>query len=157
MKTFEEEFGVSRFSSLSRTDQFEIYRIHSIMELPNAVFVFGSNEAGIHGAGAAKVAAEKYGAIKGMGRGFASSYRSYAIPTKDYDLKVRTLIEIEHDVREFLEIVIAGNESWAEEDLIFAVTRIGCGYAGYKDEDIAPMFANAPVNCLLPIGWRDYK
>jgi hypothetical protein len=39
----------------------------------------------------------------------------------------------------------------------FQVTRIGCGLAGYEDNDIAPMFVDAPQNCILPVGWRTYK
>ena len=39
--------------------------------------------------------------------------------------------------------------------LQFNVTRIGCGLAGYKDEQIAPFFKDAPLNCYLPIGWRE--
>ena len=35
------------------------------------------------------------------------------------------------------------------------VTRIGCGLAGYKDEDMAPFFKDAPYNCLLPDEWRE--
>jgi hypothetical protein len=40
-------------------------------------------------------------------------------------------------------------------DLTFQVTRIGCGLAGYDDADIAPLFEDAPVNCILPVGWRN--
>jgi hypothetical protein len=39
---------------------------------------------------------------------------------------------------------------------VFHVTRIGCGLAGYNDRDIAPMFAGAPANCVLPDGWRAF-
>jgi hypothetical protein len=47
---------------------------------------------------------------------------------------------------------------YAQENLdtIFLVTRIGCGLAGFKDEDIAPLFRNAPHNCILPVQWRPW-
>ena len=47
----------------------------------NTIFVFGSNPEGRHGAGAAKVAREKFGAIYGQGEGLQGN--AYALPTKD--------------------------------------------------------------------------
>ena len=111
-----------------------------------SIFVFGSNEAGRHGTGAAK-AARKHGAIYGQGRGRQGD--SYAIPTKDKHLETRPLQSIALDVQIFIEYANAHPE------LTFEVTRIGCGLAGYKDGDIAPMFRGAPPNCVLPDGWRE--
>lgn len=113
---------------------------------PNNVFVFGSNLAGIHGAGAAKTALTKYGADWGVGLGQRGN--SYAIPTKDRDLHTLPLRDIKFQVRVFL--------TWARNhpNTEFFVTRIGCGLAGYTDEQISPMFAEAPSNCDLPMGWR---
>ena len=110
-----------------------------------SIFVFGSNEAGRHGAGAAK-AAKKHGAIYGQGRGRQGD--SYAIPTKDKHLETRPLHAIALDVQIFIQYA---NE---HPELTFEVTRIGCGLAGYKYSDIAPMFKDAPSNCNLPEGWR---
>ena len=110
------------------------------------IFVFGSNQAGRHGKGAALTARRKYGAIQGIGEGRQGN--SYAVPTKDFHLKTLPLEDIQGFVLRFL---------WYAEEhphLEFNVTRIGCGLAGYKDEDIAPMFKNAPSNCYLPSGWR---
>jgi hypothetical protein len=98
------------------------------------VLVFGSNEMGVHGAGAAAFAFDKCGARLGQGYGFAGL--SFAIPTKDWDIEVLPLDQIEHYVKGFVRFVkrkIGGN--WK-----FYVTRIGCGLAGYKPEEIAPMF-----------------
>ena len=110
------------------------------------IFVFGSNLAGRHGKGAALTARQEHGAIYGQGVGLQG--RSYAIPTKDQYLRTLPLNRIKWFVDAFLEFAVK------HPKLTFTVTRIGCGLAGYKDEDIAPMFENAPENCLLPEGWR---
>jgi hypothetical protein len=106
------------------------------------VFVFGSNESGIHGAGAAKVARTNFGAQ--MSKGFGMSGKSFAIPTKDWDIKTLPLEVIKFYVDRF----IAFAES--NSSLTFLVTKIGCGLAGYSAADIGPLFANAPSNVVLP-------
>ncbi len=111
----------------------------------NAVFVFGSNLAGRHGKGAALFALQHRGAIRGIGVGRQG--RAYAIPTKDHQLRTLPLESIRVHVREFLAYAAAHP---AEQ---FQVTRIGCGLAGYQDEQIAPMFEGSPANCMLPAGW----
>lgn len=128
-------------------DAEEHLRIHNIMAHPKGVFVFGSNLGGIHGAGAAKDAYHKYGAIPRLGIGIQG--RSYAIPTKDASFDVLPRSEIGVYVRDFLAFATR------HPDMTFAVTRIGCGFAGYSDFDIAPLFADAPENCSLPKHWRD--
>lgn len=112
----------------------------------NTIFVFGSNLAGRHGKGAALHALKNYGAV--YGRGIGRQGNSYAIPTKDAFLRTLSLKEIERYVRDF--------NAYAAQNpgLKFLVTRIGCGLAGYKDADIAPLFRFAPPNCQLPEGWR---
>ena len=52
---------------------------------PNTVFVFGSNPEGRHGAGAAKIARNQFGAIYGQGEGLQGN--AYALPTKDLRVK----------------------------------------------------------------------
>lgn len=94
------------------------------------IFVFGSNDMGHHDGGAARIALEKFGAVYGQGRGLQG--RSYAIPTM-----TGSLAAIAHEVDEF--IMFADSHP----DLTFLVTRIGCGIAGWRDEDIAPLFARA--------------
>lgn len=108
---------------------------------PN-IFVFGSNLAGRHGAGSAKEALEKHGAVYGLGVGFYGN--SYAIPTKDYQLKVLPIHIIKPYVDEFLEF--ANNHF----TLTFNVVAIGCGLAGYKPEQIAPLFKYHSPNVILP-------
>lgn len=110
------------------------------------ILVFGSNEAGIHGAGAAKTAYEKHGARWGFSYGHCGD--SWAIPTKDQDILTLPLDRIEGYVKGFL--------SYAEghPKLTFKVTRIGCGLAGLDDQRMAAFFYNAPKNCLFDEAWK---
>lgn len=111
------------------------------------VFVFGSNLAGVHGAGAAKFARENHRARLGVGVGPTGS--AYAIPTKDYDVKTSLpLSVIQSHADDFLEYA-ADNPS-----LSFRLTAIGCGLAGFTVEQIAPMFQGAPDNVRLPPEFR---
>ena len=112
------------------------------------IFVFGSNEAGRHGAGAAKHAREKWGAIYGQGVGMQGD--SYAIPTKDHNIKTLPLSEIQKYVAQFIvHAQIRPNDS-------FLVTAIGCGLAGYTPNQIAPMFHGAPENVFLSAKLVDF-
>lgn len=107
------------------------------------IFVFGSNLAGRHGKGAALYARQHHGAIYGQGDGLQGS--SYAIPTKDANLKSRTLNDIAASVAIFLEFATAHPE------MQFRVTPIGCGLAGYRPCQIAWMFdLPLPGNIHLP-------
>ena len=131
---------------MSEAEQEERDRIERLMQSDRAVFVFGSNLAGRHGAGAAADATALYGALYGKGSGFQG--RSYAIATKGWNLRTLSIGQIRLEVYAFIEYAKANPET------VFAVTRIGCGLAGYHDEDIAPLFNKAPSNCSLPTGWR---
>jgi len=119
------------------------------MEKENTIFVFGSNEMGKHGLGAALWARKYYGARYGVGIGRTGN--AYAIPTKGMEMESLPLVQIQSYVNCFLR--------YADEhpELSFMVTRIGCGLAGYKDEQIGPMFQTAPDNCQLPSVWKKYK
>lgn len=110
----------------------------------NQIFVFGSNEGGIHGAGAAKQAVS-FGAVYGVAEGLQGN--SYAIPTKDRTVKRTLSVEaIKVYVDRFIEF------AKQNPHLTFLVTQIGCGLAGYSTKTIAPLFENAiPVeNIWLP-------
>lgn len=110
-----------------------------------AIFVFGSNLAGRHGKGAALHARQHFGAIYGVGEGVQG--RSYAIPTKDEHLRTLPLDRIRAHVESFL--------AWARHTgAPCRLTAIGCGLAGYRPEDIAPMFRDAPPNVDLPEEFR---
>jgi len=112
------------------------------------IFVFGSNEAGRHGRGAAKVALREHGAKNGHGIGRQGN--SYAIPTKDRNLKVLKTKVIKEYVKDFLQYA----REHPEEQ--FQITQIGCGLAGFKPHQIAPMFQGAPENCLFDAAWVQF-
>ena len=112
----------------------------------NEVFVFGSNEAGIHGAGAARQAYEDFGAEWGVGEGPTGD--CYALPTKDERIETRDLAGIKTSVDRFLKYAAAHPEQ------TFLVTAIGCGLAGYKPAQIAPMFNGHGENVILPEEFR---
>jgi hypothetical protein len=107
---------------------------------PHEVFVFGSNASGQHGAGAARTAYEKFGAVWGEGHGLHG--QSYGIDT------MSGFPTIEREVAEFLHFATAHTE------LTFLVTKIGTGIAGYTVDQIAPLFASAPENVVLPEEFR---
>lgn len=112
----------------------------------NEIFVFGSNKSGRHGAGAAKLAHQRFGADWGVGVGITGE--CYAIPTKDYGIcRTLKINEIKPYVDDFIEFAKNNN------DFIFLVTEIGCGLAGYRPEEITPLFVNAKdiENIHLPI------
>jgi hypothetical protein len=112
------------------------------------IFVFGSNTAGIHGAGAAKVAAKQHGAIRGIG--FGRCGNSYAIPTRDGDFVTLSLPTIQTYVNAFIKYAKSC------PDLEFQVTAIGTGYAGLAHRHMAPMFKDAPNNCLFDDVWKPW-
>ena len=130
---FEEDFFAEK-QALNRVTPDHIEELAA-----GQIFVFGSNEAGDHSGGAARLALEKFGAVNGQGRGLQG--RSYAIPTDGV-----TLRDIDRYVREFIQFADRHPE------MTFLVTRIGCGSAGYTDEQIAPLFAYAYSlpNVFLP-------
>lgn len=119
----------------------------------NHIFVFGSNESGFHGAGAARDALNYFGAKYGYGMGRYG--QSYAIPTKDRDLVTLPLDKISRYVANFL---------WYARKyhmLTYHLTPIGTGLAGYEVSDIAPLFVlnryeNQPANIIYPNEFMEY-
>lgn len=109
---------------------------------PDEIFVFGSNLAGRHGAGAALLALKKFGAISGQGYGLMG--RSYGIATKDERIQTLPLDRIQVQVNKFLRFAENNPEK------TFLVTQVGCGLAGYSPKDIAPLFDGVPSNVVLP-------
>ena len=96
----------------------------------NEIFVFGSNLSGFHGGGAAAIAYDQFGAIWGQGIGLQG--QSYGIPTMHGGVE-----KIKPYVDDFLKFAKEHNE------LKFLVTKIGCGIAGFKEKEIAPLFISA--------------
>lgn len=96
----------------------------------NEVFVFGSNLGGFHAGGAARAAAKLFGAVWGQGVGLQG--QSYAIPTMQGGVET---------IKPYVDQFIAFAK--AHPELFFYVTRIGCGIAGFRDKEIAPLFSEA--------------
>ena len=107
------------------------------------IFVFGSNIQGAHGGGAARYAYQKFGAEWGVGEGLTG--RTYALPTMEGDSSMKKA------VGNFI------NCAEAHPELIFLVTAVGCGIAGYTPEEVAPMFREATSleNVYLPRAFWD--
>lgn len=103
---------------------------------PGEVFVFGSNAAGLHGAGAAATAHERFGAVWGRGHGLHG--QSYAIDS------MSGLETLRREAAGFVAFA-AGHP-----ELRFLVTEIGCGIAGHTPAEVAPFFAGAGENVVLP-------
>ena len=116
------------------------YTPERISELKaDEIFVFGSNLEGMHGGGAAYFAFRKFGAVMGCGVGLRG--QSYAIPTMQGGVET---------IKPYVDGFIAFAKS--RPDLFFYVTRIGCGIAGFRDKEIAPLFTEAKEveNICLP-------
>lgn len=117
---------------------------------PNQVFVYGANEAYIHGAGAAKLAMKwgaKYGAAGLVGQ-------TYGIPTKDHNIRTLPLDKIQLHVNDFLET------AFYHPEYEFLVTKIGTGLASIPISDIAPLFKAVKTgvfeNVILPEEFHKY-
>lgn len=97
---------------------------------PNEIFVFGSNLQGYHGGGAARLAMNKWGAVWGQGTGLQG--QTYAIPTMQGGTET---------IRPYIDQFIKFAQN--DPERTFLVTEIGCGIAGFRPADIAPLFKNA--------------
>lgn len=127
------------------------------------VFVFGSNLAGRHGAGAAKTAKERFGAKYGIGEGYFTDpmpdgsfwTKSYALPTKDKNIRRLSLDEIAENIHRFISRTDMATLDFPDQQLYYYLTPVATGLAGYKHKDIAPLFKDA-CNCWFPDVWRPY-
>ncbi len=106
------------------------------------VFVFGSNLNGYHGGGAARAAFLKFGAVWGQGVGRQG--QCYAIPTMQGGVET---------IKPYVDDFVQYAKDHPSEK--YLVTRIGCGIAGFRDEEIAPLFNDATdiENIYLPSIW----
>lgn len=123
--------------------------------LDSELFVFGSNLQGVHGAGAAKEAVQRYGALRGKGRGMHG--QSYAIPTRTIVMSGEGGSHFETLPLEFIkkEVQLFVQFTHEHPELSFFVTPIGTGLAGYPHADIAPLFKEAK-NCRFSLEWKDF-
>lgn len=112
------------------------------------IFVFGSNLSGIHGAGAAAYAKKYYGAQWGVGEGRTGN--AYALPTKGVNISFMPLSEVDTHIARFLE------HASQNPDNRFKVTCVGCGLAGFNNDEIAPLFIGASRNCYFDLKWRPW-
>ena len=114
----------------------------------NEIFVFGSNLQGIHGKGAANIA-RRFGAKMGVGEGLVGS--TYAFPTVRtlYPYKVIPLSDYPLYIGKLMATAII------HKDLTFYMTRVGCGLAGNKDSNVAPLFSKLAKlsNVIFPEQW----
>ena len=112
----------------------------------NELFVFGSNLAGMHAGGAARFALTKFGAKPGVGEGLAG--QSYAFPTLTADFTKVSIQALEKSRNRLFET------ARTHPDKTFLLTKVGCGIAGFTEEEIRPLFAGGPSNVVLPPDWR---
>jgi O-acetyl-ADP-ribose deacetylase (regulator of RNase III) len=104
----------------------------------NEIFVFGSNIQGAHGGGAAWYAHKQFGAEWGVGEGLTG--RTYALPTMEGKASLKKAVD---------HFIACAKE---HPELIFLVTAVGCGIAGYRPDEVAPLFKEATSleNVFLP-------
>jgi hypothetical protein len=109
----------------------------------NEIFVFGSNKAGVHGAGAARFALNKFGAVWGK---TGLQGQSYGLSTKDENIETMSLDDINKEIVKFLQCVLDN------QGLVFYVTLVGCGLAGLSPKDVGDLFRRYawPSNVILP-------
>jgi hypothetical protein len=122
---------------------------------PTTIFVFGSNTLGRHGAGAALDAVKYHGAKEGIAEGLMGN--SYALPTvKGEIINNRTKLSILslEDIQQYILTFI--NFAKNNPLLSFQLTEVGCGLAGYKKEDIIPLFPEFPQNVFLSYTWQKH-
>ena len=116
------------------------------------IFVFGSNEEGAHGGGAARVARTKHGAIWGQAEGLQGS--SYGLPTCHKPVGQPgwqiPFASVHQYVENFLKFATDNPQ------LEFQVTQVGCGLAGWTIDQIAPLFLGAPSNCYFDTAWENH-
>ena len=112
-----------------------------------SIFVFGGNLAGRHVTGAALHALKHHGATYGKGVGLQGN--SYGIPTKDASLNVLDIAIIDSYIKDFVRFVLRNQQ------MHFYVTALGTGLAGYKHQDMAPLFEGLE-RCWLPLAWKEF-
>lgn len=128
MLTLNAEFALIRMQQ----NIMKITNPHITTLKPNEIFVFGSNLSGMHGAGAARIAMDSFGAKLGVGVGFTG--QCYAFPTKDEKIKTLPLRVVDNFASDFCDVVRANPNK------MFLLTAVGCGLAGFSPKQIAPLF-----------------
>ncbi len=127
----------------------------------NGVFVFGSNDRGVHGKGAAKTAVDEFGAIKGQATGLQG--KSFAIRTKMYEngklTEYNDLAGISKKTMDRMTVEDLNAlrlEAIANPNKTYYVTEIGTKLAGRTVEQMKDFFTRMedkfgiPDNIILP-------
>lgn len=122
----------------------------------NQRFVFGSNSLGRHGAGAAQDAFRYFGAKYRQAHGLQG--QSYGIVTRDYlERKENNSMFADLSLKRIkMNVDLFFQDAKRMPDLLFVMTEVGCGRAGYHASEIAPLFEGAPPNVLVPANWVEY-
>jgi hypothetical protein len=131
-----------------------VHREELVVKLPdNTIFVFGSNLSGIHGAGAAAIAAFHFGAKDRQGQGLFG--QSYALPTKGYKIEIIPISQVQEYITNFFNFV--SKYVTHSPDTYFYLTRVGCGLGGHKENEIA-IARSCPYhpNVIYPESWAKY-
>lgn len=131
---------------------------------PSEVFVFGSNANGEHIGGAANLAFQRFGAVWGVGEGLRGN--SYALPTLNRNMRRVSLVSLTYSFK------LLFREVDANPEMVFLLTKVGCGIAGYSPEEVASVFWSAlqvfyegrwstrvgclPENLVIPEAFYDY-
>jgi hypothetical protein len=135
-------------------------KVNNYLIVEEGIFCYGSNECGRSFSGAAKTAVEKYEAQLGISFGLTG--QAFAIPTKDSNLKPLYSKYVKNYVDEFLKIASKKvypdslDESLWYYEKRFMCTKIGCGFAGFTNEQMAPLFKNATSNIEFDSAWKPW-
>lgn len=108
--------------------------------------MFGSNLAGKHVGGAARQAFEQFGAVSGVGEGLVG--QSYAFPTLGWNMEQLDTVELEASRDHLFET------AKSLPAVIFYLTKVGCGIAGFEESKMKQLFTDSPSNLLKPEGWQ---
>jgi hypothetical protein len=118
----------------------------------NLIFVFGSNTKGWHGAGSALQAKLNWGAVQGVGEGLQGL--SYALPTKTTPGSVMSFERLRRHVQKFMDTV----REPTHQDKFWLITCVGCGLAGFRDHEVAPLFRDICThpNAYFDTNWQGW-
>lgn len=142
------QFGFSECLSQVSNEKYETAVLEAYRKWRGTYFVFGSNLRGYHGAGAALYAFHAYRAVTGVGIGFTG--QAYAIPTKDENIQTLPLDVIQTHIEKFVSV------SQSNPNNKFILSRVGCGLAGYTNEQIAPLFQGIGKNVIVAKKWEPW-
>lgn len=127
----------------------------------NTIFVFGSNPEGRHGAGAARTAREKFGAIYGQGEGLQGN--AYALPTKDLRVKENKSLrsisaeQITENIRKMYDV--AKQNPSKKFKVAYTNGLNETTLNGYSGAEMIKMFKDAgpiPSNVIFSKNWTDH-